>query len=70
MMTANGTERAIGQLQGQMEAIAKQQSETDAKVDVLVSHMERQKGGIWVLTGAAGVTGAIAGFVTKWIPHT
>jgi hypothetical protein len=52
-MTQNGTERAIGQLQGQMEAIAKQQSET-----------------IWVLTGAAGFTGAIAGFVTKWIPHT
>ena len=69
-MTANGTERAIGQLQGTVDALKEQQENTDAKVDLLISHMERQKGGFFVLTGAAGVAGAVAGYVTKWIPHT
>ena len=69
-MTANGTERAIGQLQGTVESVIEQQKNTDAKVDVLIAHMERQKGGWWVLTGVAGAAGAVTGFVTKWIPHS
>lgn len=69
-MTVNGTERAIGQLQGQVKAMADQQTETDRKVDVLIAHMERQKGGFWVFSGVAGVAGAVAGYASKWFPHT
>jgi hypothetical protein len=69
-MTQNGTERAIGQLQASVENLSDQHKELNTKVDILVGHMERQKGGWWVLTGVAGAAGAVTGFITKWLPHT
>jgi hypothetical protein len=69
-MTINGTERAIGQLQASVENLADQHKELNVKVDVLLAHMERTRGGWWVLAGVAGVAGTITGYISKWIPHS
>ena len=66
-MTANGTERAIGQLQASVEILSKQHSDTAEKVDILIAHMERQKGGWKVAALVAGGVGSVAGYVSRFI---
>lgn len=67
-MTANGTERAIGQLQASVDHLESTVEGLSSQVQVLNAHMERQKGGWRALVAVGGAGGIIGGIITKYFP--
>lgn len=61
------TERDIGALEAQVEAMVKQMDRLEAKVDDLTATMHEFQGGKKAMLWVAGTLGAILGLLAKWL---
>lgn len=60
----DGMEARIKEIQATQHADAES---FNKKLDRIVSYVDRQRGGMWVLTGVSTVVGAIAALIVEWV---
>lgn len=67
MYKLGALESTVVALQKDMTELTVEQKKQTEMLQRLTAHMERQKGGLGVLIGAATVAGAIATLVVEWV---
>ncbi len=72
-MAGEGVEFKLGQLdaavtslKGDVTDIKADMKDQNAKLDKLVSHMERQRGSVATLSAVGAIAGAVGGAILEW----